>query len=83
MPNSENLTHSLNSSVSVVHSTYFTRFKWSVEYDQYRGGNLWYVGINDYVLYCGHTWAWEHVQFGLIGGPASRYLPLPYVYWRF
>ena len=57
--------------------------QWSLEYDWYNAGNLWYVGVDRYILYLGHTWAWSSVHTGLITSPRSGFLPLPYICWRF
>ena len=54
-----------------------------LEYDFYHHGNVAYGGISDYILYGGYTWAWTHFHIGLITSPASKFLPFPYVYWRF
>lgn len=55
----------------------------NVEYDFYSRGNVTYVGIADYILYFGHTWAFDFWHIGLIASPRSGMIPLPYVYVRF
>jgi hypothetical protein len=53
------------------------------EYDFYHAGNVLYAGMQDYLLYVGYTWAWETWHLGLVTSPAARFVPFPYVYWRF
>lgn len=60
----------------------FTRYIGG-EYDYYNRGNIAYAGVSRKVPYLGYTWAWTSVRLGLITSPLSRFIPLPYIYWRF
>ena len=55
----------------------------NVEYDFYARGNVSYIGIADYMIYFGHTWAFDFWHIGLIASPRSGMIPLPYIYVRF
>lgn len=55
----------------------------NLEYDYYGRGNVFYAGIADYLPYFGHTWSFSFWNIGLIAGPYTSMIPLPYVYIRF
>lgn len=55
----------------------------NLEYDLYGRGNVFYAGIADYLPYFGHTWSFSFWNIGLIAGPFTSMIPLPYVYVRF
>ncbi len=60
-----------------------TQFLPNIEYDYYVNGNLLYMGIAEYRVYFGFTWALQTWHLGLIAGPATGFIPLPYAYLRF
>ena len=55
----------------------------NAEYDRYVNGNVAFVGMSDYLVYAGFTWAWTSFHCGVVMSPASGLVPLPYIYWRF
>jgi hypothetical protein len=76
-------TQRLESSSNGPRKRLHTIFLPNIEYDYYGRGNVFYAGIAEYLPYFGHTWSFSFWNIGLIAGPYTSMIPLPYVYIRF